>query len=221
MVYIVENPSGMDDIDFDEETAAERVGNRIRDVRTSIDMTQVELGKRIGLNGDRVQKYENGARKPKKDLLKKIAKELGVEPLAFTDPVVTNDIGVMYALFEMEKIFDAKICRDKNGNLFIQFGNGKTGSVNPYLDEWEKEFQSIKSRLEEVSSIEEKYEILHSYDMWKWNFPKAIIERTNDILEIAEINNALEDNEKSQKQLQDEREELMKRRSLLLKKQKI
>lgn len=211
MAYIMENPSGMDDIDFDEETAAERVGNRIRDVRTSIDMTQVELGKRIGLNGDRVQKYENGARKPKKDLLKKIAKELGVEPLAFTDPVVSNDIGVMYALFEMEKNFDAKICRDKNGNLFIQFGNGKSGSVNPYLDEWEKEFQSINSRLEEVSSIEEKEEILHSYDMWKWNFPRGIIEETNRIIELNEIESDIEKHEQ-------ELAELKKKRSSLLKK---
>ena len=35
----------------------------------------------VGLNGDRVQKYENGVRKPKADLLKKFANALGVSTL--------------------------------------------------------------------------------------------------------------------------------------------
>ncbi len=60
-------------MDFNEETAADRVGRRIREIRMAQGMSQAELGEAVGLNADRIQKYENGARKPRADLLKRIA----------------------------------------------------------------------------------------------------------------------------------------------------
>ena len=54
------NPFGRDPIDFDEETAASRVGTRIRNIREARGMSQTELGARVGLTADRIQKYENG-----------------------------------------------------------------------------------------------------------------------------------------------------------------
>ena len=72
-MIVVNNPFGQDPMDFNENTSADRVGLRIREIREAQGMTQAELGEKIGLNGDRVQKYENGVRKPKADLLKKFA----------------------------------------------------------------------------------------------------------------------------------------------------
>ena len=103
---ISRNYFAMDPMDFNESTAADRVGRRIRRVRESQGMTQTELGKKIGLSADRVQKYENGFRKPKADLLKKIAEALGVSTLAFTDPVVANYKGAMFAFFEMKCLYE-------------------------------------------------------------------------------------------------------------------
>ena len=69
-MVMVDNPLGLDPMDFNDSTAADRVGRRIKEIRDSIGMTQAELGEKIGLNGDRIQKYENGARRPKSELLK-------------------------------------------------------------------------------------------------------------------------------------------------------
>ena len=99
-------PGGTDPMDFNEETAADRIGRRIRDVRMARGLSQAEFGGMIGLNANRIQQYENGARKPKSDLLKKMADALGVSTLALTDPVVSNYIGAMYAFFEMEEAYD-------------------------------------------------------------------------------------------------------------------
>ena len=108
-MIMVNNPFGQDPMDFNEETAADRIGARIRNIRNAKGMSQGELGEKIGLNADRVQKYENGARKPKPDMLKRIASALEVSTLALTDPVTTNYIGAMFAMFELENTFNMKI----------------------------------------------------------------------------------------------------------------
>ena len=55
-MILVNNPFWQDPMDFNENTAADRVGYRIREIRESQNMTQAELGEKVGLNGDRVQK---------------------------------------------------------------------------------------------------------------------------------------------------------------------
>ena len=165
-------------------------------------MTQAELGEKIGLNGDRVQKYENGVRKPKADLLKKFASALGVSTLALTDPVVANYIGAMYALFEMEKNYDIQVKRD-GAKLSLVFGNGFMGEINSYLDEWEKECRQIEIELEAASSEEERASIIHSYKMWKWNFPKALTDRTEKNLKELKKAKLEEQMKQLQKELSD------------------
>ena len=108
-MFGVDNPLAQDPIDFYDETVASRMGNRIRTIRVEKGMSQAELGNLVGLTADRIQKYENGARKPKKDLLKNIAAALGVSTLALVEPNTTSRIGAMYALFELENRFNMKI----------------------------------------------------------------------------------------------------------------
>lgn len=201
-MIVVNNPFGQDPMDFNENTSADRVGLRIREIREAQGMTQAELGEKIGLNGDRVQKYENGVRKPKADLLKKFASALGVSTLALTDPVVANYIGAMYALFEMEKNYDIKVRRD-GAKLSLTFGNGFMGEINSYLDEWEKECRQIEIELEAASSEEERATILHSYKMWKWNFPNALAHRTNKNLKELKKAKLEEQMKQLQKELSD------------------
>ena len=183
-MVMVDNPLGLDPMDFNDSTAADRVGRRIKEIRDSIGMTQAELGEKIVLNGDRIQKYENGARRPKSELLKSIASALGVETLALTDPVVSNCLGAMYAFFEMEGLYDLKV-RRVDGKITLMFGNGFMGSMNSYLDEWEKECRQVNVELEDASTEEERSSILHQYDMWKWTFPRAITDKTEkDLREL-------------------------------------
>ena len=60
-----------DPLDQYNETAAARVGHRIRKIRIARGMTQAALGTAVGLSADRIQQYENGFRRPRADLLKK------------------------------------------------------------------------------------------------------------------------------------------------------
>ena len=205
-MIVVNNPFGQDPMDFNENTAADRVGRRIREIRESKGMTQAELGEKVGLNGDRVQKYENGARKPKTELLKQFARALGVSTLALTDPIVSNFYGAMYALFEMEKNYDLKVKRD-GAKLSLVFGNGFMGDMNSYIDEWEKECRQVEVELKAATSEEERTEVLHSYDMWKWNFPKDIADRTEkDLKELrkAKIEEQMKQLQKELSELNDE-----------------
>lgn len=41
------------------------IGKRIRNIRILNGLSQSELGEKLGLTADRIQKYENGARNPK------------------------------------------------------------------------------------------------------------------------------------------------------------
>ena len=49
------NPIDQDPIDFIEETAASRIGARIREIRLVRGLTQLELGEKVGLPADRVR----------------------------------------------------------------------------------------------------------------------------------------------------------------------
>lgn len=185
----------------DSDSDALRLGERMRRIRTALGLTQGELGEKIGLSADRVQKYENGFRKPKADMLRKIANALGVETMALTDPIVTTPIGVMYALFEMEKTYNAAVCKTERGfemsfsgtNSFCgtynfcgtyvcatkseNFSGTYSDSIDDYILEWTLERNNIEEKLRKASSDEEKNSIILEYDMWKWTFPKSVSEK--------------------------------------------
>ena len=55
-----------------------KVGVRIRTVRKEKKITQVELGKKLGVSGSMIAQYETGVRNPKLDTIGKIADALGV-----------------------------------------------------------------------------------------------------------------------------------------------
>ena len=120
MSIIINNLFGDDFADISEKNSGERIGSRIRKIRTAKNLTQGELGQMVGLNADRIQKYENGARKPKLDLIKQIAGALDVKSLALTDPEVSSYFGAMFAFFEMEDHFKkSKHCSKKTGHLGV------------------------------------------------------------------------------------------------------
>ena len=113
-------------------TEADRIGARIREIRIENGMSQEDLGNKVGLSADRIQKYENGVRKPKAELLQKIATSLGVNTLALTDPVVADSVGAMYAFFEMEKLYNLKVQRIQDGRLILIVDDGVSGPLNTY-----------------------------------------------------------------------------------------
>ncbi len=163
-------------MDFNDETSASRIGSRIRKIRTERGLSQAELGEMVGLTADRIQKYENGVRKPKTVLLKQIATTLGVSTLALVDPNTTSYIGALYAMFELEEHFNARIEQIGEGHsramcLMVDFGD----ELYNYMKEWEKVYRQTKTELEAASSEKEKAEIKKFYHNWEWNFPQGTV----------------------------------------------
>lgn len=204
-MIMVNNPFGQDPMDFNEETAADRIGARIRNIRNAKGMSQGELGEKIGLNADRVQKYENGARKPKPDMLKRIASALEVSTLALTDPVTTNYIGAMFAMFELENTFNMKIGKTPDDQppglcISVDFKD----EIYKYMEEWYKAYTQMQSELEIASSDEERKEITDSYHNWEWTFPQGIVDRTEKDLQKARLKRKIEELQEAYDQLDQE-----------------
>jgi putative transcriptional regulator len=57
---------------------AERLGNRIKDVRSELGLTQAELAERVGATRKTVNTVENGVFTPSTTLALKLAQSLGV-----------------------------------------------------------------------------------------------------------------------------------------------
>lgn len=196
----VYNPFGQSPEDFDRETAGSRIGRRIRAIRQEENMSQGELGEKVGLNANRIQQYENGARKPKFDLCKQIAEALEVEASALLDPQVTSYIGAMFAFFEMETLYDLRL-KEVDGQMCICFGESQNdinvSTMNKNLKAWYERRKQMEADILNATSEEEKKKIIHEYHMWEWNFPYSIDENALSKSERAakeRAAHALEDN---------------------------
>lgn len=60
-------------------------GKRIKDARRKADLTQKELGAKLGVAYQTVAQWENDLRKPKIETLTRIAEALGVDPYSLAD----------------------------------------------------------------------------------------------------------------------------------------
>lgn len=190
----VNNPFGLDELDITEESAAERVGRRIRAIRVARGLSQAELGSMVGLTADRIQKYENGVRKPKSDLLKSIAGALGVRSLALEDPTTSSYINAMFTLFELESNFNMKIEKTGEGHapgmcLTVDFRE----HLYDYMKEWYEIYTQTQSELEVASSDEEREKIMESYSNWKWTFPQGLVDKNEKMLQKARIKRKIEE----------------------------
>lgn len=162
-------------LDESEKNRKKRVGQRIRRIREIKGISRAELGKRIGLNSDRLQKYENGAQMPRNEMIVKIADELGVNVLSLVDPVPSDTIGALFVMFEMEHVFRAQIeaiDNDKNSKMALTFGEDT--SLYKYMKYWCLWKRKKECEIKEAKSEEEKDNINHSYLDWEWNIPFSL-----------------------------------------------
>ena len=80
------------------------IGNNIRQMREQTGLTQVELGKCIGVTGVTIMRYETGQREPRFDQVLKIAAALDVPPaqLFGIDVEAVDEYGDMLNKIMME-----------------------------------------------------------------------------------------------------------------------
>lgn len=95
------------------------IGKRIRNIRILNGLSQSELGEKLGLTADRIQKYENGARNPKVSMIFRIANALDVNAATLYDPTPCDDLSTMFFFFEMEEKYGMTIKKivDDDGNV--------------------------------------------------------------------------------------------------------
>ena len=78
------------------------VGDRIKRVRNFRGMTMKELGMAVGFDEKsadvRIAQYENNSRKPKEELMRKIAAALDVSVAYLEDPMMNDAEGILHSL---------------------------------------------------------------------------------------------------------------------------
>ena len=159
------------------DTAALRIGNKIRKIRLSRNMTLSELANAVGLTADRVFKYETGFRKPKDELLLKFANALKVDILALKDPILSNPLSAMYALFELEENYGMEITEHiVDGEVVPALQLRGPSLLNTYMRLWAEECRFINKHLSGGLSIETASSLEESYREWKRSFPKYLKE---------------------------------------------
>lgn len=148
------------------------IGNRIKLFRNMRNLTQKELGAKIGFPFNatdvRIAQYESEKRVPKDDMVNKLAAILDVSPSAIKVPEIDTFIGVMHTLFALEDTFGIKI--GKIGDeLCIQLDKSSSDYLSMFkmLDSWQKEYEKFQNG--EISKEE--------YDYWRYNYPKVEAER--------------------------------------------
>ena len=184
------NPIDQDPIDHIEETAAIRIGSRIREIRLARGLTQLELGEKVGLSADRVRQYETGYRKPKTDMIKAIASALEVQPLALTDPVATSYLGAVYAMFELEKLYDLTLT-EADGVFSLQFKSEKAQSLVKYLNVWYRALNIYKAELKQAKNTEEAAAVQKRYNCFKWTLPELATDNDATKLQMKILSDAI------------------------------
>jgi Predicted transcriptional regulator len=162
-------------------------GKRMRKIREAQGISQTELGEKVGLSADRIQKYENGIRNPKEELIIKIASALDVDPLALIDPSPCSEIGAMYCFFDMEEHFDLEPI-EINGEVYLHFGNRDcwNGFLKNAIQKWNDKYLEMSNIEEDISPII-KDEIHQNYDKWKWNLLSNICDTNPVETEIKQL----------------------------------
>ena len=171
----IEIPDGTNELITIEKNEACRVGSRIKEIREARKLTRAELGEKLGLTADRIQKYENGVRKPKVDMIIKIAEILDVNALALVDASTASFVSIMFGFLKIKKkdfkleMIDNKICLSVD----------KSNAFYEHLEKWFNRRLEFELALENAKDTSEKELLIAEYEDWKWNYPKSTMLKSN------------------------------------------
>lgn len=148
------------------------LGRRIRNLRMKRCWTQREAAERSFVTESAFRSYELGDRMPKREIVDRIAKALGVRSEYLTAPEFLNSTEFCYALLQSEEAFHLKPGVDEAGlgRLIVEpIGDAKR--VSSLLNEWGRMRQKLDSK--EITQAE--------YDEWKQTWDDG-----EDALEVLE-----------------------------------
>lgn len=131
------------------------VGDRIKHVRNFRGLTQREMGIRAGFDENtadvRINQYEAGLRKPKEEILTRIADALEVNYRSLYEPTFYTAEDIMYTLFEMDEHFNIRLHEVPDEN----FSSRKHYAIQiryPVAESFLQEWDLRKKNLLRVSS---------------------------------------------------------------------
>lgn len=159
------------------------VGEKIKKARTLRGITQAELGKMIGLTGDRIRQYECDVRTPKANILNQLAYALNVslESLSNTSVITNHDI--IHTLFELESVRGLNIV-EINGRHYLTFYDKedptKNGDLQDYLESWYTKKKELLSPENNTSGVIDNN--IKEYEIWKMRFPMDEVQKNSDAL---------------------------------------
>ncbi len=149
------------------------IGRRIWHFRNLLDLTQKELGRKLGYperTADvRIAQYESETRIPKKDTVKLLSYIFGTCEEALTIPDIDTDIGLMHTLFALEDMRHLQIGQTENGNmcLYLDKFDSRARSLASQFRLWYNEYQKFVNG--EITKEE--------YDKWRYTFPQMEVDR--------------------------------------------
>lgn len=149
------------------------IGKRIRYIRNLRNLTQKELGLKIGFPERaadvRIAQYESETRVPKDDILNRIASALDVSPSTFKVPDIDTDIGLMHTLFALEDTRPFRISKiDDTICISLDKSQGLSYiSMLDMLSLWYDEYEKLRNG--EITKDE--------YDQWRYTYPAKQVER--------------------------------------------
>ena len=150
------------------------VGSRIKKARLLRNLSQRELGLLLGFTPGtadvRIAQYELGIRRPREDMLRKLAAVLDVSYGALQEPSIYTTEDLMQALFELDDLMPVTLHPVEAGEEAGDAEAGERYAIeldNPRLTRHLREWQRRKRELAagEISPDE--------YMNWKLNWPST------------------------------------------------
>lgn len=138
---------------------------KIKKLREKRQLTQKQLAELSGISESAMRSYELGNRKPKKEVLERIAMALRVRPEYLSAPEFGPKMEFFYALLESDELFGYTIT-DINGQLAITDGGMTAGiTFSNFLRDWNE----MKQKLDAKEITREEYEDWkETYDPGTW-----------------------------------------------------
>ena len=140
------------------------VAGKIKRLREARMLTQRQLADKAGISESAMRSYELGDRNPKREVLERIAKALGVRPEYLTAPQFSNEMELMYAIFDAEDAFGVVPVPEDVGIAAVKPGD-RSGLLVDAVVAWAE----AKAKLESGEMSAEEYaDWKATYDPHTW-----------------------------------------------------
>jgi len=168
------------------------VGERIKIARQCRNLTQKELGDRVGLSDDRIRHYEINKRTPREDWLKKIAAALDFPIEFFASRELNSHNDVIQTFNVLEEKFGVSM--KKGGTVSGKRVYNITIDdrlLDKQIEAWLDGEEEILSQIA-ADSGKTAEEIEKEKQLWKYRYPLSHADKSQAKLKEARKNNRSE-----------------------------